>query len=89
MTGRIQLVSPRTLAEVCADARLVSCGHCSRMPGLPCVTHPGNGANGHHLTRFARAWRSGLISNDELRAIFYVEAVFRNTTVIYEPAAQS
>jgi hypothetical protein len=87
MTGRIRLVDERSLIDVCADARMVSCGHCDQRPGLPCVFQTGTA--GYHLARFARAFRRGLLSNDELAAVLYAEPIFTNGTVIYEPAAQS
>jgi hypothetical protein len=83
------LTRVRRLAEVCADARLVLCGHCDQSPGLPCVTHPENSASGFHLARFARAYRRGLVSEDELTGVFYAEPIFTSGTVIYEPGAQS
>ena len=49
-----------TGAERAAAALLVSCGFCWARPGAAC------GPDGHHLARFVRAYRRGLISQKEL-----------------------
>ena len=52
-----------TGAERAAAALMVSCGFCWARPGAVC------GAEGLHLARFVRAYRRGLISQEELAAI--------------------
>jgi hypothetical protein len=52
-----------TGAERAAVALMVSCGFCWARPGSACMQE------GLHLARFVRAYRRGLISQDELAVI--------------------
>lgn len=50
-------------AQRAAVALMVSCGFCWARPGSVC------GAEGLHLARYVRAYRRGLISQEELAVI--------------------
>jgi hypothetical protein len=52
-----------TGAQRVAVALMVSCGFCWAKPGSAC------GQDGLHLARYVRAYRRGLISQEELAAI--------------------
>jgi hypothetical protein len=52
-----------TGAERAAVALMVSCGFCWARPGSVCEVE------GLHLARFVRAYRRGLISQEELAAV--------------------
>ena len=78
----------RLLAEICADARRATCGHCWQFPHLGCVTHPETGRGGYHVARFASAHRRGLISDADLLAALAVADAFTNDTVIYADGAR-
>lgn len=73
---------PRDIPGICEAARLTSCGHCWARPGLPCVTSLHTG-DGFHVSRFGRAWRRGLLSDAEYRAVLYAAGAFTSGTVIY------
>jgi hypothetical protein len=45
---------PRSLHEICEDARRGQCGLCCAMPGEPCA-FSGTGPDGYHVARFAWA----------------------------------
>jgi hypothetical protein len=52
-----------TGGQCAAVALMVSCGFCWARPGSAC------GEEGLHLARYVRAYRRGLISQDELAVI--------------------
>ena len=73
----------RSRHEICASARLVNCGECWQVPGVPCSQNP----EGDHVARFARAMRRGLISGPELIAVLQALGPFTSATVVYgQPA---
>jgi hypothetical protein len=72
---------PRDLAAICEAARLASCGHCWERPGLAC-TSSGHG-DGFHVSRFGRAWRRGLLSDADYKAVLHAAGAFTAGTVIY------
>jgi hypothetical protein len=78
----------RPLVEILEDARWANCGHCWEIPGLPCAIHPVTGAVGHHVARFGRAYRRGLISGTDLVAALAVPHAFTNATVIFADGAR-
>jgi len=88
----------RTLAEICADVRLATCGECWALPGDECVfttapvsvpVTPGTPVRpvrGYHVARFGRAQRRGLISGPDLMAVLDTAGAFTTSTVIYVEA---
>jgi hypothetical protein len=82
--------APRSLHEVCEDARRGHCGYCSAMASELCG-FSGTGPNGYHVARFAWAEANGLISaadfDTALEAV--AAAPFSNATVIYDHERRS
>jgi len=78
--------TPRSLAEITADAMAATCGagDCWAEPGSPCSAAPGV-----HLARYARACRKGIISDGEMRAVFEIAGwcVTPGTVIPAEAAA--
>jgi hypothetical protein len=72
----------RDLAGICEAARRANCGHCWQRPGLACAASPAHG-DGFHVSRFGRAWRRGLISDGEYKAVLRSVPLFESGTVIY------
>jgi hypothetical protein len=54
---------PRSLHEICEDARRADCTVCPAPPGDECASQP---LAGYHVARFCRAFRQGLISGPDL-----------------------
>ena len=75
---------PRSLHDVCGDARRANCGQCWQIPGLPCATSTITGRDGYHVARFGRAMRRGLISGDDLMIALRTAGVFTSATLIYD-----
>ena len=78
----------RSRAEVLADVRRATCGHCWAFPGEPCVIGP-RGTPGYHVARLSRAMRRGLITGPELIAALRTGLPFTNATVIRTDGAAS
>lgn len=70
---------PRPPAEVCASARLATCGECWAGPGQPCTPE------GDHVARFGRAVRRGLVTGPELIAVLNGLESFTTATVVENP----
>ena len=71
--------TPRTLAEITADALRAECGECWPGPGEAC-----NCAPGVHLARYARARRKGLLPGPDMCVVLDAAGdVFEPSTVIY------
>ena len=67
----------RPPAELQLAVRHATCGHCWASPGRPC-----EGTEGHHLARFARARRRGLLTEAEFASVLADLGVFTDATVI-------
>lgn len=80
--------APRSLTELCHAAQLVNCGHCWKVPGLPCTADLETGAPGFHVARFSRAMRRGLITGAELVAVLAVPECFTTATLVYDEPEQ-
>jgi len=72
---------PRDLAGICEVTRLVRCGLCGQLAALACEDR--GGTRGLHVSRFGRAYRRGLISEAEYRAVLCSVPLFTSATVIY------
>jgi hypothetical protein len=75
---------PRSLHDICEDARRANCGQCWQVPGLSCTTSTITGRDGYHVARFGRAMRRGLISGDDLMIALRTAGVFTSATLIYD-----
>ena len=73
----------RSLREILAAARMITCGQCWQAPGGPCAHSPA-GSPGVHVARLASAFRGGLVSGPELITLLQAVTVFTATTVIYQ-----
>lgn len=69
MSARRAPAQPRTIAEIRELAGLATCGQCWAGHLVPCTVPPGAGPGSHHLARYRRATRRGLISDAELAAV--------------------
>jgi hypothetical protein len=73
--------TPRALRELWRAAGSVACGHCAVPPGQPCETR--GGREGYHLARFARATKTGLITDEGIAAALMAAGpVFTPASVI-------
>jgi hypothetical protein len=68
----------RPLYEICEAVRLVNCGECWQVPGVPCTPDP----EGDHVARFGRAMRRGLIAGPELIAVLQSLDAFTSATIV-------
>ena len=78
--------APRSLHQICEDARRGQCDYCSAMPGEPCA-FSGTGPDGYHVARFTWARAHDLISVLDVGAVLWTVAAtpFTTLTVIYDP----
>jgi hypothetical protein len=100
LTTNLTMTAPqstaRSLHEICESTRTVDCGVCSALSGDECayttalVSLPVTASTllqplrGYHVGRFNRAFRSGLISGQDLITVLQAAFVFTLSTVVYD-----
>ena len=84
MKPTIPQAAPRSLHDLIEQgAKLTSCTACGAGPGTWCLCE----AHGIHLSRFARARASGLITAAEFASVIADADVFTGSTVVLDGEA--